>query len=191
MRKREIHLNCLKGITSFWDLSLWHSYWYSLSSIHKAELFRLSKLEINFNGWITNSENSQVAVYWKSTTIEYFSTRLSNHGDSKHLFVRGSGRGGVWLVSTLGLKVRDIGAAVPLLLPGDYWDHCQCNQSEVISYTSIETTGTPIFSFPLEPIDSHLSILFLSIKSTSCTLLWNQSILIIINYLQYFDISRI
>lgn len=163
MRKREIHLNCLKGITSFWDLSLWHSYWYSvnrtLSSIQKAELFRLSKLEINFNGWITNSENSQVAVYWKSTTIEYFSTRLSNHGDSKHLFVRGSGRGGVWLVSTLGLKVRDIGAAVPLLLPGGYWDHCQCNQSEVISYTSIETTGTPMFNFPLEPIDSHLSIL--------------------------------
>lgn len=39
------------------------------------------------------------------------------------------------------------------------WDHCQCNQSEVISYTSIETTGTPMFSFPLEPIDSHLSIL--------------------------------
>lgn len=65
----------------------------------------------------------------------------------------------MWLVSTLGLKVRDIGAAVPLLLPGGYWDHCQCNQSEVIRYTSIETTGTPMFNFPLEPIDSHLSIL--------------------------------
>lgn len=64
----------------------------------------------------------------------------------------GQGGGGVWLVSTLGLKVRDIGAAVPLLLPGGYWDHCQCNQSE-------ETTGTPMFNFPLEPIDSHLSIL--------------------------------
>lgn len=71
----------------------------------------------------------------------------------------GQGGGGVWLVSTLGLKVRDIGAAVPLLLPDGYWDHCQCNQSEVIRYTSIETTGTPMFNFPLEPIDSHLSIL--------------------------------
>lgn len=71
----------------------------------------------------------------------------------------GQGGGGVWLVSTLGLKVRDIGAAVHLLLPGGYWDHCQCNQSEVISYTSIEITGTPMFNFPLEPIDSHLSIL--------------------------------
>lgn len=73
MRKWEIHLNCLKGITSFWNLSLWHSYWYSvnrtLSSIHKGELFRLSKLEIKFNGWITNSENSQVAVYWNQQQL--------------------------------------------------------------------------------------------------------------------------
>lgn len=34
------------------------------------------------------------------------------------LYVGQGGGGGVWLVSTLGLKVRDIGAAVPLLLPG-------------------------------------------------------------------------
>lgn len=141
MRKREIHLNCLKGITSFWDLSLWHSYWYSvnrtLSSIHKAELFRLSKLEIKFNGWITNSENSQVAVYWKSTTLNWVFLNKTEQSWQLQALVRtmGQGGGGVLLVSTLGLKVRDIGAAVPLLLPGGYWDHCQCNQSEVISYT--------------------------------------------------------
>lgn len=202
MRKREIHLNCLKGITSFWDLSLWHSYWYSvnrtLSSIHKAELFRLSKLEIKFNGWITNSENSQVAVYWKSTTLNWVFLNKTEQSWRLQALVRTMGQGGggvVWLVSTLGLKVRDIGAAVPLLLPGGYWDHCQCNQSEVISYTSIdiylETTHTPMFNFPLEPIDSHLSILSFVNKIHKFTLLWNQSILIIINYLQYFDISRI
>lgn len=93
MRKREIHLNCLKGITSFWNLSLWHSYWYSvnrtLSSIHKAELFRLSKLEIKFNGWITNSENSQVAVYWNLNNNCVFLNKTWR----LQALVPGSGRG--------------------------------------------------------------------------------------------------
>lgn len=96
MRKREIHLNCLKGITSFWNLSLWHSYWYSvnrtLSSIHKAELFRLSKLEIKFNGWITNSENSQVAVYWNLNNNCVFLNKTEQTWRLQAL-VPGSGRG--------------------------------------------------------------------------------------------------
>lgn len=94
----------------------------------------------------------------------YFSTRRSKHGDSKHLFL---GQGGVWLVSTLRLKARDIGAAVSLPLTGGYWDHCHCSQSEVICYTSIyiyiyiylETAQIPMFNFTLEPTDPHLSIL--------------------------------